>query len=281
MEGQLRILRVAGRGDVRDELDLGLLEKSRKLRHLELRNIVPKGLGKDFLQNLAVLKIAQNKGELLSDNEGTGLTISLEGMNNLAVLKLHRVKMSKNSLEALGTRKHLSVLSLCFVEGPTFLPSDFDKLSCLRHLRLADVNLTALSDLFAELPVLEFLLLRNLMLEQLPQSFGNLSSLATLEIWECNKLASLPESFGNLSSLATLQIRKCNKLASLPEAFGNLSSLATLEIWDCKELASLPESLGNLSSLATLKILGCDKLASHSGSSPPGQVLNVLALTSS
>ena len=59
-----------------------------------------------------------------------------------------------------------------------------------------------------------------------------------------NKLTALPESFGNLSSLCTLDLSN-NLLITLPESFGNLSSLQFLYL-HTNQLISLPNSFGNL-----------------------------------
>ena len=62
----------------------------------------------------------------------------------------------------------------------------------------------------------------------LPESFGDLRSLQTLEIWR-NKLTTLPESILELKSLQILGLGG-NKLRTLPESLLDISNLKNLYI---------------------------------------------------
>ena len=95
-------------------------------------------------------------------------------------------------------------------------------------------------------------------LTTLPESFGQLKSLQTLEMYE-NQLTSLPESFGQLKSLQILGIPN-NQLTTLPESFGALQSLQELALGS-NQLTSLPASFGELKSLEWLSLIS-NKLTS-------------------
>jgi hypothetical protein len=112
----------------------------------------------------------------------------------------------------------------------------------------------------------------------LPESFGNLQALTTLNLNTCDSLVSLPESFGNLQALTTLNLHYCRSLASLPESFGNLQALTTLNLNSCYSLVSLPESFGNLQALTTLNLNYCRSLASLPESFGTLQVFTTLNL---
>ena len=81
-------------------------------------------------------------------------------------------------------------------------------------------------------------------LRALPESIGQLPSLATLHLSDCESLAALPDSIGQLPSLETLNISNCRRLAALPESMGLLSSLETLDLTNCDRLSALPVSMG-------------------------------------
>ena len=52
---------------------------------------------------------------------------------------------------------------------------------------------------------------------------GILTSLLSLNIWECPKLTSLPQGIRNLTSLQELGIDNCPNLTSLPRGSRNLT----------------------------------------------------------
>ncbi len=64
------------------------------------------------------------------------------------------------------------------------------------------------------------------LLEKLPEFFGNLKYLTTLDLME-NKLLELPVEFGNLHRLIQLNLR-FNGLKQLPDTFKNLTQLRKL-----------------------------------------------------
>jgi len=110
----------------------------------------------------------------------------------------------------------------------------------------------AIPESFGNLSSLESLDLPGNRLINLPESFGNLSNLSSLKMRN-NQLDSLPYSFGNLSNLSSLDLSG-NGLTSLPDSFGDLSNLSSLDL-HFNELTSLPYSFGNLSRLESLNLL--------------------------
>ena len=61
---------------------------------------------------------------------------------------------------------------------------------------------------------------------------GILTSLQSLNIWECPKLISLPQGIRSLTSLYELGIDNCPNLMSLPQGSRNLTPLKKLENLD-------------------------------------------------
>ncbi|TFF90049.1 MAG: TIR domain-containing protein [Promethearchaeota archaeon] len=144
------------------------------------------------------------------------------------------------------------------------LPESIGNLRMLNNLRCKRNQIEKLPESFGRLTSLRTLdfsvdnqhLEENNRLKLLPNSFGNLTSLEVLNLSD-NKLKSLPDSFGRLSSLKELKLED-NKLELLPTSIGNLKSLEKLDLGgNC--LTELPESIGNLESLKTL-ILGGNQL---------------------
>jgi len=90
----------------------------------------------------------------------------------------------------------------------------------------------------------------------LPERFGELKNLQTLNLSGCENLVILPERFGGLTSLKDLDLRGCRSLESLPEGFGELASLEKLFMRGCASLVSLPEDFGELKSLTSLNLSG-------------------------
>ncbi|KAK7822121.1 putative disease resistance protein rga4 [Quercus suber] len=112
---------------------------------------------------------------------------------------------------------------------------------------------------------------------------GILTSLLSLNIWECPKLTLLPQGIHNLTSLQELGIDNCpllrqrceretgedwlsllmshtyDGLGSLPW-IAILTSLLSLNIWECPKLTLLPQGIHNLNSLQELGIDNCPLL---------------------
>ncbi|GAY64838.1 hypothetical protein CUMW_236610 [Citrus unshiu] len=65
---------------------------------------------------------------------------------------------------------------------------------------------------------------------------------------------SFNELFGNLKSLAVLELNANQLNGSIPPSMGNLSSLIRLYLYDNSLYGSIPPNVGNLKSLAVLKL---------------------------
>lgn len=93
------------------------------------------------------------------------------------------------------------------------------------------------------------------LMSSLPPWLGDLTSLQTLEIINCQRLNNLPDSMRHLSSLQSLSLNGCWGIQALPDWLGDLVSLKKLDIYFCGGIVSLPESIEQLSSLKRLRIL--------------------------
>ncbi|GLJ33498.1 hypothetical protein SUGI_0673830 [Cryptomeria japonica] len=154
----------------------------------------------------------------------------------------------------------LETLNLFACENLQKLPLHVTNQLSLRYLNVKGTKLRELPSKFGELSKLENLRIESQFLTMLPPSIVNLSSLTSLDIYNCRELEILPESIGNLASLTKFSISHCIKLKYLPESIGCLSSLTYLHINGCLEFETLPESIKNLASLTKLSIYGCKKL---------------------
>ncbi|KAH1234510.1 putative disease resistance protein RGA3 [Glycine max] len=99
-----------------------------------------------------------------------------------------------------------------------------------------------------ELRVLD---LRNLGIEDVPSSIGDLKELEYLDL-SGNKMKKLPSSITKLSKLHTLKLFCCSHLKELPKDFKNLGKLKHLDMEQCDVLTGMPCKMGELSSLQKL-----------------------------
>ena len=91
-------------------------------------------------------------------------------------------------------------------------------------LNLTDVNfgycktldLGLIFDVIFKFEGLTKLDLAGLKMESLPERIRDLTSLQTLNLYECKDLISLPERIGELESLTELNLARCESLISLP-----------------------------------------------------------------
>jgi hypothetical protein len=103
------------------------------------------------------------------------------------------------------------------------------------------------------------LMLINCRIDSLPESFGQFQYLQHLELQsssdaqgEKNTLTTLPESFGDLASLAFLDLSD-NKLDTLPASIGSLLALVDLDLSN-NALLALPPSICTLPALRRIDL---------------------------
>ncbi|MED6174877.1 hypothetical protein PIB30_073112 [Stylosanthes scabra] len=113
----------------------------------------------------------------------------------------------------------------------------------LNYLRALDLSITQLPKSIDKVKYLRYLDL----------SFSSLSSLPeSVELKRCSALVSLPESVGNLVSLQTLNLEECQNLFHV-EVITKLINLRELNFEGCKAFEEMmPVGLGKLTSLQCL-----------------------------
>uniref|UniRef100_M1AR29 Uncharacterized protein n=1 Tax=Solanum tuberosum TaxID=4113 RepID=M1AR29_SOLTU len=88
----------------------------------------------------------------------------------------------------------------------------------------------------------------------IPSGENYLTSLQTLELWDCDGLASLPSGMlEHCRSLGFLMVSCCNNLVSLPLHVWEMPSLFYLGLSDCPKFISIPA--GGLHRLTRLRVL--------------------------
>ncbi|KAG0622261.1 hypothetical protein M758_3G084900 [Ceratodon purpureus] len=93
----------------------------------------------------------------------------------------------------------------------------------------------------------------------LPNAFGYLKKLRTLELSGCLHLTRLPKNLGAITSLEELRIRCC-PIRKLPRSIGLLSQLRGLTVTGCKNLEKLPTSIRKLHSLRIFELEDCGSI---------------------
>ncbi|XP_039172756.1 disease resistance protein RUN1-like [Eucalyptus grandis] len=96
-------------------------------------------------------------------------------------------------------------------------------------------------------------------LEELPVGVGRMEELSEL-ILDHTNIQEIPISSGCLMKLEKLSASSCRRLAQLPESMGSLVSLTLLDISRTR-IEALPKSIGSLKKLKTLDASNCASLA--------------------
>ncbi|XP_023728228.1 putative disease resistance protein RGA3 [Lactuca sativa] len=123
-------------------------------------------------------------------------------------------------------------LHTLFIKGEVEKKFSFQRLKCIRILKLNGYGIKKLDDSIGGLVHLRYLKLSSTPIRVLPESIGKLYHLQTLKLQNCYHLNKFPESMKNLISL-----RFCKSEESIPNNIvGQLTSLRTL----------MPNSLGML-----------------------------------
>ena len=175
--------------------------------------------------------------------------------------------MNLSSLsEGFRELNSLEVLNLSSCAKLDALPERFGKLN-LTNIDFGlcqKLDVALIFDVIFKFEGLTKLSLMAFEMVTLPERFGELSNLQTLNLQYCRALVSLPERFGQLENLRTLNLESCRSLGSLPEGFGELKSLTSLDLQECRSLVSLSEGFGDLKNLHTLSLACCTSLGSLS-----------------
>ncbi|XP_057855838.2 disease resistance protein RPV1 isoform X1 [Cryptomeria japonica] len=222
------------------------------LEHLELQwcemlSLLPSNFGN--LRNLRYLDLSRC-------TELKSLPVSFKNLILLQYLNLEMCRKLILRSDDLQNITKLEFLSLFRCEQLEELPHHITNQVSLRELYLGG------GKMLRELPIEIGRLsrLRKMRIGghfiSLPNSLGDLSSLAYLSICDSTNLESLPTSLGDLSSLTNLSIQYCDNLESLPTSLGDLS-LTNLAICGCSKLKCLPSSIGHLNHLEHLEISEC------------------------
>jgi len=115
----------------------------------------------------------------------------------------------------------------------------------LRNLHRYGIDLRVFEGKIVQMGINQF------RLEELPESFGNISNLVKLIIKE-NTLRYLPESFGELKEINELDLTN-NQLTSLPESFVNLTAIKNLNLAN-NQFSEIPTQLWALKELTELNL---------------------------
>ena len=239
------------------------------------------------------------------------LPAQLGNLTTVKRLELARIELLKKLPDTLGNMAGLKELIVDGCSGLTALPDGLGALTRLRTLylyNLPDLNelpqsvgrLSSLVELRIEwcgslhvLPrrgnfrALQKLRLERVMIHTLSTSvLSGLTSLVTLDIFDCLRLLGLPENFGTLVALESLRLRECPQVTELPASVENLTRLTELECTNCP-LEDFP-CIDALSALHTLKVVvswyhngeGCDVFRTLARSLPCLRLLQTLRLGS-
>ncbi|GAU22045.1 hypothetical protein TSUD_309490 [Trifolium subterraneum] len=92
----------------------------------------------------------------------------------------------------------------------------------------------------------------------IPNTIGNLTSLTGLYLSDNNLTGTVPDSLGQLSALSVLDLSGNSFTGSIPESFGFLKNLSSLDLSGNFFSGAIPSGIGNLSRLQYLNLSGND-----------------------
>ncbi|KAH9305672.1 hypothetical protein KI387_010076 [Taxus chinensis] len=177
------------------------------------------------------------------------LPVSFKQLIHLQHLDLswcENLRLRPDMMENMTKLEYLN-FSLC--SNLEMLPHHITNQASLRKLYADHTRLKNIPTNVGVLCKLEVLEIGSPLLETLPPSLDNLSSLSRLKIYGCNMLKSLSISVGRLNMLKYLSIQS-SAIESLPEDFGQLFNLQRLNIEYCPL-----RQLGSTSSLCRFKVI--------------------------
>ncbi|RVW74962.1 Receptor-like protein 12 [Vitis vinifera] len=191
-------------------------------------------------------------------SENYGAEFAPHGFNSLVQNLTKLQKLHLRDLSGCGLHGrfpdhdiHLPKLEVLDLWRNDDLSGNFPRFSENNSLMELDLSFTNLS---GELPAsIDFGSLRLRILRVHSYFNGNLKSLQTLDLSDCEFSGSIPTSIGNLKSLQTLDLSNCEFLGSIPTSIGNLKSLRSLYLFSNNFSGQLPPSIGNLTNLQNLR----------------------------
>lgn len=86
-------------------------------------------------------------------------------------------------------------------------------------------------------------------IDRIPSSLGNLTSLTNVYLSDNNLTGQIPSSFGQLLNLSVLDLARNSLAGSIPASFGSLKNLSRLDISSNFLTGSIPPGIGTLSRL--------------------------------
>ncbi|KAK4595770.1 hypothetical protein RGQ29_014029 [Quercus rubra] len=203
------------------------------------------------LSKLTSLDLSLNSGLHLRSLQGL-----VQNLTRLKDLSLGYVHVSSPVPEILGNLSCLRTLDLidCGLHGE-FPPGIF-KLRKLQVLRVGyNPDLMGYLPEFYSSSLLKILSLWGTSFSgKLPDSIGNLNSLNTFDIANCNFSGHIPSSLGNLTQLTYLTLSNNSFVGQIPSSLSNLVSLIDLDFSYCQLSGLIPPSFGNLTHLTILNI---------------------------
>jgi len=215
--------------------------KSLEILNLKGNDIVSISESIGDCQNLTLLDLQGNAClEMMPESVGT--LSNLEELNLYGCKKLLKFPTKGSNLKKL---RILNLSDSLFTE----LPEAIFEIKSLIELRLTGLPISKLDKRVKELKNLEYLSLSSTKIVELPAEICELKSLSKLE---SSKLTSpLPDNFGELSSLKSLDVNFEEVGNPFPKNFGKLKNLEYLSSWS-KGLNELPESFNELDGLKRL-----------------------------
>ena len=159
--------------------------------------------------------------------------------------------------------KDLNALRFLLMDGLQFnstIPTEIAALSNLEYLFASDSLITGdLSYMGSMSSIFEHWVDRNSGLGgTIPNFIGQLSTLQSFSIAECNFVGTIPESLGDLHLMQQMWMFSNQLTGEIPGSIGNLKFMRIFEVEGNNLSDSMPESVCENFQTGMLKILGAD-----------------------
>ncbi|ANQ52290.1 hypothetical protein MY04_4955 [Flammeovirga sp. MY04] len=160
--------------------------------------------------------------------------------NSFSKLPIEGIFLKNSKIEGIPEicYQWKNTLNSIYLNDLNELPSNIKEFKKLERLRVS-LNSFKYLDTIENL---RFLFLNNSSAKYLPENFGNLEKLESIEFRNCKNLVKIPNSIGKIEKLWGLMLTNCERLTALPKGLQNVN-IGVLELTGCHQLKTVPKGL--------------------------------------
>ncbi|KAI9380698.1 hypothetical protein POPTR_016G140101v4 [Populus trichocarpa] len=217
------------------------VEKNDGYRHVEELRMLRLNLSGNLAPELGLLSYAKRLNFMWNNISG-GIPKEIGKMTSLQLLLLSGNQISGPLPDELGNLPNITKFQLDInqISGP--LPRSFANLATVKHFHMNNNSISGQipPELGALPKLIHFLLDNNNLSGYLPPELSKMPKLLVFQLDNNNfNGTEIPESYGNMSTLLKLSLRNCNLQGSVPDLSGS-PHLLYLDLSSNKLVGSIP-----------------------------------------